>query len=424
MDIVAFTDEHLDGAAALLAERHARHREAEPALPDTVDFREQIERELVDGDGVAALADGELVGYLVGRRRQDQVGPHVWSYIAGHAVREPEVARDLYAAAAARWVEAGLRRHFVYVPALSELVDPWFRLSFGASAALAVRETAPAEPFEVGVAIRESSPDDTWAALLLERHMVESMLPSPSFSYHAPDDEVTAAEEWAETWVETDTYRHFVAERGGRIVGHVLLYRRPHDLRVPADSIDLAAASTEPSERGTGVGHRADTLRHRLGARARIPDDDHRLADDEPARLPLLAAPRLPRDLPPALPLHSVVPRIPLLSGSRLLIVSAPDDAVVLTPPAPPQSTIVDVPTAVREALRFPLQGPALDRLVTRGGRVTIVVEQADAPAARGAGRSAPAGDLGHGRRAATARRARREADDPRRLRPRPTAPP
>jgi hypothetical protein len=74
------------------------------------------------------------------------------------------------------------------------------------------------------------------------------------------------------------------------------------------------------------------------------------------------------------------VPRIPLLSGSRLLIVSAPDDAVVLTPPAPPPTTIVDVPTAVREALHFPLQGPALDRIVTRGGRVTLVVEQATLP--------------------------------------------
>ena len=74
------------------------------------------------------------------------------------------------------------------------------------------------------------------------------------------------------------------------------------------------------------------------------------------------------------------MPRIPLLSGSRLLIVSAPDDAVVLTPPPPPTTTIVDVPTAVREALHFPLQGPALERLVTRGGRVTIVVEQATLP--------------------------------------------
>jgi hypothetical protein len=74
------------------------------------------------------------------------------------------------------------------------------------------------------------------------------------------------------------------------------------------------------------------------------------------------------------------VPRIPLLSGSRLLIVSAPDDAVILTPPAPPTHAIVDVQAAVREAFRFPLEGPALERVVTRGGRVTLVVEQATLP--------------------------------------------
>jgi GNAT superfamily N-acetyltransferase len=45
-----------------------------------------------------------------------------------------------------------------------------------------------------------------------------------------------------------------VAERDGRVVGHLLLFRRPPDLRVPQDSIDLAAASTEPEQRGTGVG--------------------------------------------------------------------------------------------------------------------------------------------------------------------------
>jgi hypothetical protein len=74
------------------------------------------------------------------------------------------------------------------------------------------------------------------------------------------------------------------------------------------------------------------------------------------------------------------VPRIPLLSGSRLLIVSAPDDAVVVSPPAPPAASIVDVRAAVTQALRFPLDGPALDQVVPRGGRVTIVVEQAALP--------------------------------------------
>lgn len=74
------------------------------------------------------------------------------------------------------------------------------------------------------------------------------------------------------------------------------------------------------------------------------------------------------------------MPRIPLLSGSRLLVVSAPDDAVILTPPAPPTHAIVDVQAAVRDAFRFPLDGPSLEHVVKRGGRVTLVVEQAAMP--------------------------------------------
>ena len=255
LEIQPFTDDHVDTAADLLAERHTRHRQVEPLLPETVDFREQIARELDGGTGVAALRDGEMVGYLVGARREDQVGPHVWSYIAGHAVRDPELVRDLYAAAAGTWVEVGLTRHFVYVPALPELIDPWFRLSFGGSAALGTRETADGPTLDVrDVVVRDGTPGDIEAAARLDRAMGESMIPGPSFSYHETGAMEEVVEEWQGTWDDTDTYRHFVAERDGRVVGHVLLYRRPADLRVPRDSIDLAQASTEPHLRGSGIG--------------------------------------------------------------------------------------------------------------------------------------------------------------------------
>jgi Lactate racemase N-terminal domain len=68
------------------------------------------------------------------------------------------------------------------------------------------------------------------------------------------------------------------------------------------------------------------------------------------------------------------VQRVPLLVGTRLTVVDAPDDAVVLRPP-PPGEAVADVPAAVRDALRFPLAGSPLEALVTRGGRATIVVE-------------------------------------------------
>jgi hypothetical protein len=68
------------------------------------------------------------------------------------------------------------------------------------------------------------------------------------------------------------------------------------------------------------------------------------------------------------------VQRIPLLSGTRLARVDVPDGGIVLRPPAPVEE-IDDVGAAVREALRFPLAGEPLARLVTPGGSATVVIE-------------------------------------------------
>ena len=68
------------------------------------------------------------------------------------------------------------------------------------------------------------------------------------------------------------------------------------------------------------------------------------------------------------------MPRIPLLAGTKLVIAAAPDDAIVLSPRAPGAS-VADVGAAVRDALRFPLEGEPLEALVQRRGRATIVVE-------------------------------------------------
>ena len=58
-----------------------------------------------------------------------------------------------------------------------------------------------------------------------------------------------------EVWDDLETYRPFVAERDGRIVGLLGLYRRPEgDLRVPEHNIDLAFAATRRDVRGTGAG--------------------------------------------------------------------------------------------------------------------------------------------------------------------------
>jgi hypothetical protein len=74
------------------------------------------------------------------------------------------------------------------------------------------------------------------------------------------------------------------------------------------------------------------------------------------------------------------VPRIPLLSGSRIVAVDVPADGVVLRPPPPAGVVIRDVGAAVVEALRFPLAGPPLPGLVRPGGSATLVIEQPTLP--------------------------------------------
>jgi len=72
------------------------------------------------------------------------------------------------------------------------------------------------------------------------------------------------------------------------------------------------------------------------------------------------------------------VRRVPLLSGTRLVVAAAPDEALVLRPPPPARGT--DAEAATLEALRFPLAGESLEVLARNAARVTIVVQSPALP--------------------------------------------
>jgi hypothetical protein len=71
--------------------------------------------------------------------------------------------------------------------------------------------------------------------------------------------------------------------------------------------------------------------------------------------------------------------RVPLLADARMVVAEPGAEDVVLRPP-PQRDVLDDVPQAVRDALAFPLAGEPLERLVTRGGTATLVIEQPSLP--------------------------------------------
>ena len=244
LEIHPFSDDFRDAAAVLLADRHRRHRAAEPLLADVEDFAAQIPSE----GGAVATRGGSIVAYIVAKVGEEraEIG------FAGCAAAEPEALRDVYAHLAGNWPA----HHQVLVPATdAALIDPWFRVTFGCQFMTAVREVEALDAVAFGGTIRPSTPDDLPAVAGFDRLLWSHQTAPPSFSGRTVGGLAEFEEEWSNLWAEEEFPFHRVAEIDGRIVGHVLLYDRPRgDLRVPEQNIDLAHVATLEDVRGRGVG--------------------------------------------------------------------------------------------------------------------------------------------------------------------------
>ena len=259
LEIHPFSQEHLDAAAVLLAERHRRHRSNEPLLSEARDFGAEVAA-LWGGEaatGVVALREGRAVGYVLGIRKPDGIwGDNVWVDPAGHAVEDAEDVRDLYAAAAARWVGEGRTRHYVVAPASDEgVLDAWYRLSFGQQQALAIREVPDAAMPE---SVRPANESDVDALVELGPILSDHQGLSPVFSSGPRETEEELRQEVLED-LRNPEIGTLVAEADGRVVGSFSLVPTSlssmHSGLARVDGAVLIGwAVTRPEVRGSGAG--------------------------------------------------------------------------------------------------------------------------------------------------------------------------
>ena len=259
----------VDTAAVLLADRHRRHRLAEPSLDPAYEVPEAaaaaISAALAIGEatGWVATRASEVVGYMIGAPKADATwGPNIWIESAGHAAEDPQVVRELYAVAADAWVGAGRTNHHVLVPATdAALVDAWFRLDFGQQHLHAAREV-PDEDFAVvprsELVIRAAGREDIPALAELELVLPRHSRAAPVFSTLAmPTYEQTLAElesDWGDP-----KYTTFVALHDGRVVGSSVavaleLSSSHTPLMRPVKAGFLGGAAVFPDARGLGAG--------------------------------------------------------------------------------------------------------------------------------------------------------------------------
>ena len=268
LEIGQFTPDALHTAAALLADRHRRHRAAEPLLDRSFEVPANalaaIEAELAAdrAGGWVARRDGEVVGYLIGQEKSPGWGANAWVEAAGHAAVEPSIVRELYAVAAAAWVAEGRVNHHILVPATdASLVDAWFSLDFGQQHLHAIREVpGPAAGVvpRSELVIRGKTRDDLYALAVLELVLPAHMRLSPVFSQLPLQTFEEARAELGED-LDNPAYTYFVAEHDGMVIGSAIgcrievssSHQGPNRV---AGAAFLGFAAVDPEGRGLGAG--------------------------------------------------------------------------------------------------------------------------------------------------------------------------
>ena len=268
LEVRPFTLDAVDDAARLLAERHRAQRLAEPGLdaayeePATTRAAIEAIAATEGASGAVAIRGGAVVGYILGAPRAPLWGPNIWIEGAGHAVAEPEVVRDLYGFAAARWVEDGATSHYAVVPATDRgLIDAWFRVGFGQQHSHGIRE--PAAPGETvrppaGIVIRPAERRDISVLGRLEVALPEHQARSPVFSPLPPPSLEDTTNEWEEDF-DDPTFTTFVAEHDGLVVGSAVgcaieVSSEHKGIVRPPSAGFLGFAAVLPEARGLGAG--------------------------------------------------------------------------------------------------------------------------------------------------------------------------
>ncbi len=262
-----FHADDIPAAGALLAARHRTHRLSCPLLSPRYEHEPAATAEvaaafaLPGASGAVAVQGENIAGFLLGAPKASPVwGSNVWVDAAGQAVAEPELVRDMYGLAAARWVQESRRAQYVLVPASDEaLLRAWYRLGFGQQQAHAVRplqDRTPAAPPKV--AVRRALRSDLPALAGLEVELPRQHSLAPTFSASPVPSYQECLAGWEEDF-DDPAYTTFVAEFEGDVIGSSigcsLEQSSSHPpLTRPDHAGFLAFAAVVPHARGLGAG--------------------------------------------------------------------------------------------------------------------------------------------------------------------------
>jgi GNAT superfamily N-acetyltransferase len=272
IELLPFRDEYIFQAGDLLAQAHRRNRTLQPLLP--VQFenpafaQESVKQELGQErtSAVAALGDGHLLGFMIGKMVLDRLwGRSAWVSLAGCALSPEKNAGQvgsMYASLGEQWVAMGCFDHFAVVPAAdSELVQAWFALSFGIEQVyglLALQEPTlvPALDRPEDLIIRRALPDDRSVLEAFSEIIWRHQTRAPVWAFCLPEYQAELRQGYAGLVDDPDA-TVWLAFQKGQAAGFQCYFpagSADKSRIIPEHCIELIVAGTFPQFQGLGIG--------------------------------------------------------------------------------------------------------------------------------------------------------------------------
>ncbi len=273
--IATFNPEmHLDAAAALLAERHARDREREPLLAVAYEVpaacRAAIEQTFGSSGwhGVVAQDGGEVAGFMLGAPQLFPPTHFLASFFpprsvainypshAAKAGAEYDLYREMYAALADHFVARGYFDHIAGIaPTDAAVGEAFASLSFGRHSVAAIRGVGPPERRAADIEVHQASSEDASVVFALAEELNLHHARSPIYWPYLRETD-PASHDMNAGLLADAANAHWVAYEDGRAVG-MDTFMQPAFLTamtVPEKTIYLYQGIVTQEARAGGVG--------------------------------------------------------------------------------------------------------------------------------------------------------------------------
>lgn len=259
----ALSPDDRDGALALAIEAYRRERTRVSILPsiEPICLLPSIEKLIEAGNGVAAVRDGALLGFMAAVRVPGMFGAGDGAFcpLTGHGMAEGlegQVWQELYNRAADLWTRRKMYSHAITIFAgEAELRNRLVFNGYGMRCADALREAGSIQGngADGGISILESEPRLYECAAEIHRKHNEYYRESPMFMPNADEDPVLEQVEWT----SGDRCHEWIAFRGERPIGLMRLGPQGENFVSRQPSVtSIKGAYVVEDERASGVATR------------------------------------------------------------------------------------------------------------------------------------------------------------------------